>query len=157
MKLVKLLFRAVAGWVVGVGFIGLVLYFKNGGVDFTVTDVSGFGVMAVVASGVLMVVLYLPSLYWLKRRRRGTKPRVEFLLLTGLLCNVPVLVVLLTLVERKMVLSEALAFIATFVIIGTVFGFGFTLFTKPAIDRQRIAIPKVLHDHVQQDFSSQSK
>ena len=126
MKIFKLLFSAVAAWIVGVGFIALVLYFKNGGVDFTVADVSGFGVMAVVASGVLMVVLYLPSLYWLRRRRGGTRPRVEFLLLTGLLCNLPLFVVLLTLVNRKMVLSEALGFIATFVIIGTVFGLGFT-------------------------------
>ena len=49
MKLVKLFLSAVVAWVVGVGFIAGVLYFKNGGVDFTVTDVSGFAVMAVVA------------------------------------------------------------------------------------------------------------
>ena len=127
MKILKLLFSAVAAWLVGIGFIAAVLYFKNGGADFTVTDVSGFGVMAVVASGLLMVVLYLPSLYWLKRRRGGTSPRLEFLLLTGLLCNLPLFVVLLTLVNRKMVLSEAVGFIATFVIIGSVFGLGFTL------------------------------
>ena len=127
MKILKLLFSAIAAWAVGVAFIAAVLYFKNGGADFTVTDVSGFGVMAVVASGLLMVVLYLPSLYWLKRRRGGTRPRLEFLLLTGLLCNLPLIVVLLTLVDRKMVLSEAIGFIATFVIIGSVFRLGFTL------------------------------
>ena len=126
MKILKLLFSAVAAWAVGVAFIAAVLYFKNGGVDFTVTDVSGFGVMAVVASGLLMVVLYLPSLYWLKKRRGGTRPRIEFPVLTGLLCNLPLFVVLLMLVERKMVLSEALGFIATFLIIGSVFGLGFT-------------------------------
>ena len=130
MKLLKLLFSAVVAWVVGVVFIAAVLYFKNGGADFTVTDVTGFGVLAVVTSGVLMLVLYLPSLYWLKRRREGTTPRLEFLLLTGLLCNVPLFIILLTLVERKMVLSEAFAFIATFVIIGSVFGLGFTLAYK---------------------------
>jgi len=48
-------------------------------------------------------------------------------LLTGLLCNIPVFIFLLTLINRKMVLSEALGFIATFLIIGSVFGFGFTL------------------------------
>ena len=127
MKILKLLFSAVAAWAVGIVFIAAVLYFKNGGVDFTVTDVSGFAVMAVVASGLLMVVLYLPSLYWLKKRRGGTRPRLEFLLLTGLLCNLPLFVVLLTLIERKMVLSEAVGFIGTFLIIGTVFGYGFTV------------------------------
>ena len=127
MKILKLFATAVAAWAVGIGFIAAVLYFKNNGSDFTVTDVSGFSVLAVAASGLLMLILYLPSLYWLKRRRGGTRPRLEFLVLTGLLCNLPLFVILLTLVERKMVLSEAVAFIATFLLIGTVFGFGFTV------------------------------
>src|SRR5215217_8846983 len=127
MKLVKLLFTAMTAWAVGLVFISATLYFSNGGVDFTTTDVMGFGVLAVVASGLLMLVLYLPSLYWLKRRRGGVTPRINFMLLTGVLCNVPVIIFLLTLINRKVVLSEALGFIATFLIIGSVFGFGFTL------------------------------
>ena len=127
MKLVKLLLNALVAWALGVASIAAILYFTNGGADFTITDVSGFGVMAIVVSGLLMLVLYLPSLYWLKRRRSGVRPRAEFLLLTGLLCNLPVFIFLLTLVNRKMVLSEALGFIATFLIIGSVFGLGFTL------------------------------
>jgi hypothetical protein len=55
------------------------------------------------------------------------RPRIEFLLLTGVLCNLPVIIFLLALVNRKMVLSEALGFIGTFLIIGSAFGFGFTL------------------------------
>ena len=39
----------------------------------------------------------------------------------------PVFIFLLTLINRKMSLSEALGFIATFLIIGTAFGLGFTL------------------------------
>jgi hypothetical protein len=39
-------------------------------------------------------------------------------------------VLLLTLVDRKMVLSEAVGFIATFVIIGSVFGYGFTVINQ---------------------------
>jgi hypothetical protein len=84
-------------------------------------------VLAIVVSGLLMLVLYLPSLYWLKRRRGGVRPRRDFLLLTGLLCNVPIFIFLLFLINRKMVLTEALGFIATFLIIGSVFGLGFTL------------------------------
>ena len=86
----------------------------------------GFGTLAIVASGLLMLVLYLPSLYWLKRRRQGIRPRFEFLLLTGLLCNLPVFILLLSLINRKMVLAEALGVMATFAIIGAVFGLGFT-------------------------------
>lgn len=73
-----------------------------------------------------MLVLYLPSLYWLRRRKGGIKPRIGFLLLTGLLCNLPVFLILLSLINRKMVLAEALGFMATFAIIGAVFGLGFT-------------------------------
>jgi len=40
--------------------------------------------------------------------------------------NLPVFVILLSLINRKMVLAEALGFMATFAIIGTVFGLGFT-------------------------------
>ena len=127
MKIVKLLLNATIAWGLGLISIAAILYFSNGGADFTMTDLTGFGSMAIVVSGVLMLGLYLPSLYWLKRRRGGVKPRLEFVLLTGLLCNIPVFIFLLTLINRKMVLSEALGFIATFLIIGSVFGFGFTL------------------------------
>lgn len=127
MKLVKLFFIALLAWALGIAFIATTLYLSNGGVDFTATDLMGFGVMAVVASGLLMLVLYLPSLYWLKRRHGGVKPRTSFMLLTGVVCNLPVFIALLLLVNRKMVLAEALGFIATFLIIGSVFGFGFTL------------------------------
>lgn len=126
MKLIKLFFTALIAWTVGIAFIATVLYFKNGGADFTVTDLTGFGVLALVASGLSMLVLYLPSLYWLRRRRGGVRPRIEFVLLTGILCNLPLFVVLLALTNRQMVGSEVLGFIATFMIIGSIFGLGFT-------------------------------
>jgi hypothetical protein len=127
MKVLKLLLNAVVAWALGIAAIAAILYFSNGGSDFTVTDLTGFGVMAIVASGLLMLVLYLPSLYWLKRRRGGVQRRIDFILLTGLLCNLPLIILLLALVNRKMVLSEALGFILTFLIIGSAFGLGFTL------------------------------
>ena len=127
MKPLKLFLSALVAWALGLAFISATLYFSNGGADFTMTDVMGFGVMAVVASGLLMLVLYLPSLYWLKRRRGGVNPRRDFVLLTGLVCNLPLFVILVILINRKMSLSEALGFIATFLIIGVVFGLGFTL------------------------------
>lgn len=127
MKLLKLLLSALVAWILGLLCIAAILYFSNGGADFTITDLTGFGVLAIVVSGLLMLVLYLPSLYWLKRRRGGVKPRKEFLLLTGIVCNLPIFILLLTLINRKMTLSEALGFIATFLIIGAAFGLGFTL------------------------------
>src|SRR5215213_3362313 len=85
MKILKLLLNALIAWTLGIAAIATVLYFSNGGADLT-----GFGVMAVVVSGLSMLVLYLPSLYWLKRRRGGVNRRLDFVLLTGLLCNVPI-------------------------------------------------------------------
>ena len=131
MKVLKLFFTALVAWTLGLASITAILYFSNGGADFTVTDVTGFGVLAIVVSGLLMIIFYLPGLYWLKRRRGGVTPRRDFLLLTGVLCNLPIIILLLTLIGRKMVLSEALGFSATFVIIGTVFGLGFTLLQHP--------------------------
>ena len=129
MKLLKLFLTATVAWILGLAAIAATLYFTNGGADFTMIDLTGFGVMAILVSGLLMLVLYLPSLYWLKRRRGSVKPRLKFILLSGLLCNVPLIIFLLALVNRKMVLSEALGFIAMFLIIGSAFGFGFTLAT----------------------------
>jgi len=132
MKLVKLFFFAILAWAFGIAFIAATLYFSNGGADFTRTDIMGFGTMSIVVSGLLMLVLYLPSLYWLRRRRGGVNPRRHFILLTGLVCNLPLFITLIILINRKMSLSEALGFIATFLIIGAVFGLGFTLVHQPA-------------------------
>src|SRR5215207_2180959 len=126
MILLKLLFNALIAWALGLAFIAATLYFTNGGAEFTITDLMGFGSLAVAASGLLMLILYLPSLYWLKRRRGGVTPRRDFLLLTGVLCNLPLFIILASLINRKMVLSEALGFMAAFLIIGSVFGLGFT-------------------------------
>ena len=126
MKVVKLLCSALIAWALGLIFIATTLYFVNNGADFTTTDLMGFGSMAIVASGLLMLILYLPGLYWLKRRRGSVKPRRDFLLLTGVLCNVPLFILLAALINRKMVFSEALGFMLTFLIIGSVFGLGFT-------------------------------
>ena len=57
MKLVKLLLNAVVAWALGLAFIAATLYFANDGADFTTTDLMGFGVLAIVASGLLMLVL----------------------------------------------------------------------------------------------------
>lgn len=126
MKLIKLFLNAVVAWALGLAFTAANLYLVNGGADFTRTDLMGFGSLATVISGLLMLCLYLPSLYWLKRRRGGVTPRRDFLLLTGVLCNVPLYIFLALLINRKMVLTEALGFMAAFLIIGSAFGLGFT-------------------------------
>src|ERR1043165_416311 len=138
MKPLKLVLSALVAWTLGLAFICATLYFSNGGADFAMTDIMGFGLMAVVASGLLMLGLYLPGLYWLRRRRGGVNPRRDFILLTGIVCNLPLFTTLLLLINRKMSLSEALGFMATFLIIGVVFGLGFTFVHQPERKRREI-------------------
>lgn len=127
---IKIILNAVIAWFLGLLFISGNLYFSNGGADFTVTDVMGFGVMAVVASGLLMLAVYLPSLYWLKRRNNELQPRSKFALLTGVVCNIPIFLLLAFLINRKMSAAEAVGFMLTFLMIGASFGLGFTLINQ---------------------------
>lgn len=125
--ILKFVLNAVVAWLVGCLFITATLYFSNGGVDFTITDIMGFSVLSIIASGILMLAVYTPSLYWLKRRQGGINPRHRFPLLTGVICNVPVFIIFALLIDRKMVATEAFGFMLTFLIIGVSFGLGFTL------------------------------
>ena len=121
----NLFLNAFVAWLAGLVFISATLYFSNSGADFTITDIMGFGVMAIVASGILMLLVYLPSLYWLKRRSRGVGQQLRFPLLTGFICNLPVFIILALLINRKMAASEAIGFMLTFLVIGASFGYGF--------------------------------
>ena len=124
---IKFLLNALVAWVAGCLFITATLYFSNAGADFTITDIMGFSVLSIIASGILMLVVYTPSLYWLKRRQGGISPRHRFPLLTGVICNVPVFIMFALLIGRKMPAAEAFGFMLTFLVIGVSFGYGFTV------------------------------
>ena len=128
----KFVVNAVVAWLVGCLFITLTLYFSNAGADFTMTDIMGFSVLSIIASGILMLVVYTPSLLWLKRRQGGISPRHRFPLLTGVVCNIPVFIMFALLIDRKMPAAEAFGFMLTFLVIGVSFGYGFTLGHKKA-------------------------
>ena len=123
----KFVLNAFVAWLIGCLFITVTLYFSNGGVDFTVKDITGFSVLSIIASGILMLAVYTPSLYWLKRRQGGVSPRHKFPLLTGVICNVPVFIIFALLIGRKMTAPEAIGFMLVFLVIGVSFGYGFTL------------------------------
>ena len=123
----RFVLNAFIAWLVGCLFITATLYFSNSGADFTVTDITGFSVLSIIASGILMLAVYTPSLYWLKRRQGGVSPRHKFPLLTGVICNVPVFIIFALLIDRKMGAAEAFGFMLTFLVIGLSFGYGFTL------------------------------
>lgn len=128
MKVIlKLLLTAVVSWLAGLTLIGATLYFRNGGADFTPQDLMGFGFLVIFLSAVLMVAVYVPGLFLLKRYRKGCQPRVLFPLVGGIILNLPIFLILAFLIGRKMAASEALLFMFTFLIIGLLFGLGFVL------------------------------
>src|SRR4030095_9542537 len=133
MTALKLILNAVIAWIAGFVFIAASLYFSNGGADFTVIYLTGFVVIYAVTSGVLMLVLYLPSLYRLKRRLPDLHPRIRFALLTGVVCNAPIFLLLAFLINRKMSASEAIGFMIAFLVIGLSFGFGFTFVSSSIV------------------------
>lgn len=121
-KMAKLFLTAVAALIGGLVVILMLLYFVNGGSDFTLTDFMGFGVLFVVTSTILMFAVYLPGLFWLRGRSQN---RILFPLFSGLLLNLPIFVLLAVLIGRKVSASEAFGFMLTFLVAGLVFGFGF--------------------------------
>ena len=126
MKVIlKLFLTAVVSWLAGLTAIAASLYFRNGGADFTQQDLMGFGLLVVFLSAVLMVAVYVPGLFLLKRHRNGCQPRVLFPLVGGIILNLPVFLILAFLIGRKMAASEALLLMFTFLLIGVLFGVGF--------------------------------
>jgi hypothetical protein len=122
-KIFKLILTAFAAWLFGLATIALRLYLSNGGADFTLTDVMGFGILFVIASGLLMLLIYWPALLWF--RRKTDRGRLWYPLLPGVLLNLPIFIVLSLLIGRKMAASEAVSFMAIFFVAGSVFGMGF--------------------------------
>jgi hypothetical protein len=123
-KVAKLLGAAVVAWLSGLGVILAVLYFGNGGADFTMTDFMGFGVIFTIASILLTLIVYLPGLLWL--RKKSPKP-IWFPLFTAILLNLPIFILLALLVGKKTSLLESIGFMLTFLVAGCLFGLGFLL------------------------------
>ena len=113
---------ALVAWVAGLVLVGAVLYSSNGGADFSLTDIAGFGGIIVVGSAILLLLYYLPVMFWL--RRKTSRP-LSFALAGGLILNIPTFILFYLLIGRKMVASEAILFMLTFLIMGAIFGLGF--------------------------------
>ena len=121
-KVFRLLLAGFAAWMTGLAVMLIWLRLSNGGSDFTLNDIQGFGVLFVVVFGLLMLILYLPVLFWLRRRR---KDFLQFPLWPGLLLNLPIFVLLVVLINRKVTAAEAVSMMVIFAASGAVFGLGF--------------------------------
>ncbi|HEX5703241.1 MAG TPA: hypothetical protein VFX97_08600 [Pyrinomonadaceae bacterium] len=119
---IRMFLTALVAWVSGLVLVSAVLYSSNGGADFSFTDIAGFGGIIIIGSAILLLIYYLPAMFWL--RRKTSRP-LWFALAGGLILNLPTFILFYLLIGRKMVASEAILFMLTFLIMGVIFGLGF--------------------------------
>jgi hypothetical protein len=81
--------------------------------------------MGLVIAALLFSLAYAPSLAWLRRRLGGCRPVLLFPLASAIFLNLPVFLIGILAIGRTLAPSEALACIATFLLMGTVFGVSF--------------------------------
>ena len=119
---IRMFVTAIVAWVSGLVLVGAVLYFAHGGADFSFVDIAGFGGIIIIGSAILLLFYYLPAMFWL--RRKTSRP-LAFALAGGVILNLPTFILFYLLIGRKMVASEAILFMLTFLIMGAIFGLGF--------------------------------
>lgn len=130
----RMFVTALIAWVVGLVLVSAILYFLNGGADFSFVDIAGFGGIIIIGSAIVLPVYYLPTLFWL--RRKTSRP-LSFALVAGLILNLPTLILFYLLIGRKMVASEAVLFMLAFLIMGAIFGLGF-LWSERSLCRGKV-------------------
>jgi hypothetical protein len=113
---------AIVAWISGLVLVSAVLYSSNGGADFSFIDIAGFGGIIIIGSAILLLLYYLPAMFWLSRK---TSRPLSFALAGGLILNFPTFILFYLLIGRKMAASEAILFMLTFLIMGAIFGLGF--------------------------------
>ncbi|HEX8179313.1 MAG TPA: hypothetical protein VF525_07190 [Pyrinomonadaceae bacterium] len=101
-------------------------------------DVLGFGSLLLGAAVPVCGLLYVPGLFWLRRRLGGCRPVVLFPLAAGVLLNLPVVAVSLFMARLKasMAVGEHTLFIAGFVAMGLTFGLGFVWYCRAQTTRR---------------------
>ena len=90
-------------------------------------DLLGLGLMTAFYSLVIFFLLYLPGLFWLRRRLRGCEPAFYFPLFASLGLTLPVALFVGLMYRYGGVFSaeEAVLLVLQFVVAGAVFGAGF--------------------------------
>lgn len=131
---IRIFVTALLAWVSGLVLVCAVLYSVNGGADFSFTDIAGFGGIIIIGSAILMLLCYLPAMFWL--RKKTSRP-LSFVIAGGLILNLPTFILFYLLIGRKMVVSEAFLFMLTFLIMGAIFGLGF-LWSQMSLRRANV-------------------
>ena len=103
--------------------VGLLLILSK----FFVIDGQGLSttVTTLIMAALLFSLAYAPTLSWLRQRMGGCRPALLFPLASAVVLNIPVFLIEILAIGRTLALSEALACIVAFLMMGTVFGLGF--------------------------------
>ncbi|HEU4389623.1 MAG TPA: hypothetical protein VFV34_17595 [Blastocatellia bacterium] len=119
----KLTLIAVGAWIAGVSTFVLLSFLIAE--RPSLTDIAGITVLSVIAVGVNTSLVYVPGLYWLRRRRGSCEPAIVFAGAAGLVLNIPAIVLAVLQSGATMGTTEALLFAAMMIVAGSVFGFAF--------------------------------
>lgn len=95
-------------------------------------DVFGFGTLTLGMDVLICGLLYVPGLFWLRRRLGGCRPAVLFPLASGVLLNLPIITISLIMsrLKQSMAVGEHTLFLAGFVTMGLTFGLGFVWYCR---------------------------
>ncbi|HEV7904949.1 MAG TPA: hypothetical protein VGO96_13990 [Pyrinomonadaceae bacterium] len=128
MKLILLsIFASLAGTAAGIVLLFITAYAFYGG-DVDTVDVLSFIPLMLVPALLMCVLLYVPGLLWLRRKRKSCAPARLFVLTPAFVLNTPAFVVLLAGLLAGNVFfgwSEISLFAVAFIVAGLVFGRGF--------------------------------
>ena len=120
----KLLSISLGSWLLG--FLLLLSAFSlTGPQDLSASNMNTATITALIVAALVFSLAYAPSLFWLRQRLGGCRPRVLFPLASAVVLNLPVFLIEIMAIGRTLAPAEALACIGAFLLMGTVFGLGF--------------------------------
>jgi len=119
----KLISISLASWLIGLAAILLAFFIS--GESVSAADINGVTITSFVISALVFSLAYAPSLFWLRKRLGGCRPVALFPVASAVILNLPVFLIGILAIGRTLVVSEALALIGAFVLMGTAFGLAF--------------------------------
>src|SRR5882672_7353289 len=120
----KLLALSIGSWLLGLLAILLIFIGWDSG-GLSATGVQGETLMSLAMAALIFSLAYAPFLYWLRRLLGGCRPLAAFPLASSIVINLPVILIGLLAIGRTLAVTEALASIGSFILMGTAFGLGF--------------------------------
>ncbi|HEU4870609.1 MAG TPA: hypothetical protein VFT08_07160 [Pyrinomonadaceae bacterium] len=120
----KLLSISLGSWLLG--FLLLLTTFSLTGVqDLSASNMKTATITSLIVAALLFSLAYAPSLFWLRQRLGGCRPKLLFPLASAVILNLPVFLIEILAIGRTLAPAEALACIGAFLLMGTTFGLGF--------------------------------